>query len=156
MTVAPQYSPIREPGLAVRPAIVVQGLGSPTAPADWHRTEKAPDLIGELYDWYRLLTYSNQNCFSIEFSMIILKLEFQSSTMYIYIWKYLYGFVSRRCHSIHGSDSSIVRYENEGLCGYVLLNSNFIFLVTHPTKIRFHVWICPAQSSRQRYLEPHF
>lgn len=84
MTVAPQYSPIREPGLAVRPAIVVQGLGSPTAPADWHRTEKAPDLIGELYDWYRLLTYSNQNCFSIEFSMIILKLEFQSSTTYIF------------------------------------------------------------------------
>lgn len=79
MTVAPQYSPIREPGLAVRPAIVVQGLGSPTAPADWHRTEKAPDLIGELYDWY-----SNQNCFSIEFSMIILKLEFQSSTIYIF------------------------------------------------------------------------
>ena len=37
------------------------------------------------------------------------------------------------------SDSSIVRYENEGLCGYVLLNSNFIFLVTHTTKIRFHV-----------------
>ena len=77
---------------------------------------------------------------------------------YIHIWKYLYGFVSRRCHSIHGSDSSIVRYENEGLCGYVLLNSDFIFLATHTTKIRFHVWICrcPAHSSRQKYLEPHF
>ena len=79
-------------------------------------------------------------------------------SLHTYIWKYLYGFVSRRCHLIHGSDSSIVRYENEGLCGYVLLNSDFIFLATHTTKIRFHVWICrcPAHSSRQKYLEPHF
>ena len=40
-----------------------------------------------------------------------------------------------------GQLSLVVRgvHENEGLCGYVLLNSDFIFLATHTTKIRFHV-----------------
>ena len=54
--------------------------------------------------------------------MIILKLEFQSSTIYIFenIFMALLVAVVIQFMVHKTSDSSIVRYENEGLCGYVL------------------------------------